>query len=73
LHFEKVMQQQDHFGMLKRHLLLEQSALQSNNRIETYVEKKWDMHRPDPDEGSVVRIKWKRSVNSSRSAQAKAL
>jgi cell division protein FtsL len=40
-----------------RHLVLEQSALSEHNRIETLVEKKLDMHRPEPDEEVMVRIK----------------
>lgn len=54
---EKLMQQQDHLDVEWRHLVLEQSALTEHNRIETLVEKQLDMHRPEPEEEVVVRIK----------------
>ncbi|MDP5029733.1 cell division protein FtsL [Paraglaciecola sp.] len=54
---EKLMQQQDHLDVEWRHLVLEQSALTEHNRIESLVEKKLDMHRPEPTEEVVVRIK----------------
>ncbi|KXI30903.1 cell division protein FtsL [Paraglaciecola hydrolytica] len=54
---EKLMQQQDQLDVEWRHLVLEQSALTEHNRIETLVEKKLNMHRPQPGEEVVVRIK----------------
>lgn len=54
---EKLMQQQDQLDVEWRHLVLEQSALTEHNRIETLVEKKLNMHRPEPGEEVVVRIK----------------
>lgn len=54
---EKLMQQQDHLDVEWRHLVLEQSALSEHNRIESLVEKKLNMHRPEPNEEVVVRIK----------------
>ena len=54
---ESLMQERDQLDVEWRHLLLEQSALTEPNRIESMVAKQLDMHRPDPKEEVVVRIK----------------
>jgi len=54
---EKLMQQQDQLDVEWRHLVLEQSSLTEHNRIEALVNKNLDMHRPQPHEEVVVRIK----------------
>ncbi|WP_340676923.1 cell division protein FtsL [Paraglaciecola sp.] len=54
---EKLMQRQDQLDVEWRHLVLEQSALTEHNRIETLVNKNLNMHRPEPNEEVVVRIK----------------
>lgn len=54
---EQLMQQKDQLDVEWRNLVLEQSALTEHNRIETLVKKQLDMHRPQPDEEVVVRIK----------------
>jgi cell division protein FtsL len=54
---ESLMLRQDHLDVEWRHLVLEQSALAENNRIETLVKKQLDMHRPRPEEEVVVRLK----------------
>jgi len=54
---EKLMQQQDQLDVEWRHLVLEQSSLTEHNRIESLVNKNLDMHRPQPHEEVVVRIK----------------
>jgi cell division protein FtsL len=54
---EKLMQKQDQLDVEWRHLVLEQSSLTEHNRIESLVNKNLDMHRPEPHEEVVVRIK----------------
>jgi cell division protein FtsL len=54
---EKLMQRQDQLDVEWRHLVLEQSALTEHNRIETLVNKNLNMHRPEPNEEVVVRIR----------------
>ena len=54
---EELMQEQDKLDVEWRHLILEQGALTEHNRIETLVKKQLDMHRPDPEEEVVVRLK----------------
>tara|TARA_R110000868_G_scaffold406031_2_gene686076 strand:- start:956 stop:1276 length:321 start_codon:yes stop_codon:yes gene_type:complete len=54
---EKLMQQQDQLDVEWRHLVLEQSSLTEHNRIESLVNKNLNMHRPEPHEEVVVRIK----------------
>jgi len=54
---EQLMQEKDQRDGEWRNLVLEQSALTEHNRIETLVKKKLGMHRPQPDDEVVVRIK----------------
>lgn len=54
---EQLMQEQDQLDVEWRHLVLEQSALSEHNRIESLVKKQLNMHRPEPGEEIVVRIK----------------
>ena len=54
---EGLMQERDHLDVEWRHLLLEQSTLTEHNRIESQVRKHLDMHRPDPSDEVVVRIR----------------
>ncbi|MDU0356457.1 cell division protein FtsL [Paraglaciecola aquimarina] len=54
---ERLMQEQDRLDVEWRHLVLEQSALAEHSRIENLVKKKLDMHRPDPNDEVVVRLK----------------
>ena len=53
---EALMQEQDRLDVEWRHLVLEQSALTEHNRIETLVNKKLNMKRPDADSEIVVKI-----------------
>ncbi len=53
---EALMQEQDRLDVEWRHLVLEQSALTEHNRIETLVNKKLNMKRPDVDSEIVVKI-----------------
>jgi cell division protein FtsL len=54
---EALMQEQDRLDVEWRHLVLEQSALTEHNRIETLVNKKLNMKRPDVNSEIVVKIK----------------
>lgn len=54
---ERLMQEKDQLDVEWRHLVLEQSALTEHNRIEALVTKQLDMHRPQPTDEVVVRIK----------------
>ncbi len=54
---EQLMKQKDELDIEWRNLVLEQRALTEHNRIENMVQKKLNMHRPQPDEEVVVRIK----------------
>lgn len=53
---EALMQEQDRLDVEWRHLVLEQSALTEHNRIETLVNKKLNMKRPDANSEIVVKI-----------------
>lgn len=53
---EALMQEQDRLDVEWRHLVLEQSALTEHNRIETLVNKKLNMKRPDAESEIVVKI-----------------
>lgn len=53
---EALMQEQDRLDVEWRHLVLEQSALTEHNRIETLVNNKLNMKRPDADSEIVVKI-----------------
>ncbi len=54
---EQLMQEKDQLDVEWRHLVLEQSALTEHNRIESLVSKQLNMHRPEPSDEVVVRIK----------------
>ncbi|MEP0356028.1 MAG: cell division protein FtsL [Paraglaciecola sp.] len=54
---ERLMQEKDQLDVEWRHLVLEQSALTEHNRIEALVKKQLNMHRPEPNQEVVVRIK----------------
>ena len=53
---EALMQEQDRLDVEWRHLVLEQSALTEHNRIDTLVNKKLKMKRPDAESEIVVKI-----------------
>ncbi|MCF2948606.1 cell division protein FtsL [Paraglaciecola aquimarina] len=54
---ERLMQEQDRLDVEWRNLVLEQSALSEHNRIENLVKTELNMHRPEPNEEIVVRVK----------------
>ena len=54
---ERLMQEKDQLDIEWRHLVLEQSALTEHNRIEALVKKQLNMHRPQPNDEIVVRVK----------------
>ena len=54
---EVLLTERDGLDIEWRNLVIEQSALSEHNRIENLVKTELNMHRPEPNEEIVVRVK----------------